>query len=399
MPMSFLADSLSSISTATLTLLAIGFVLALSILCDAAARRLGLPRVTILVLAGVVIAVVVRLVSGYEVRTLTAGIAEPLIDVALVMVAFLLGGDLTTERWRRTGRAVFGLSLGVTAASGLVVGGGLLWLGYPAAIALPLAAMAVATDPAAVQDVISEVGGGGRPGEVLRGVVAIDDAWGIIAFGIALAVLGWLADADGWQALLQAGWELGGSVLLGLAIGVPAAYLTGRLRPGQPTQTEALAIILLITALADILEVSSLLAGMTTGVAIANLARHHERSFREIEQIEWPFLVLFFVTAGAAADPAHLGTALPLILAYVGLRFAARLLGGWAVWPLLRRDHGLDPGRLGLGLMPQAGVAMGMALLVAERYPAMAGDLLAVAVAGTIIFETIGPILTRRSLG
>jgi Kef-type K+ transport system membrane component KefB len=397
--MPFPFDSPSSISTATLTLLAIGFVLALSIFCDAAARRLGLPRVTILVLAGVAIAGVLRLVSGYEVHTLTAAVAEPLIDVALVMVAFLLGGDLTAERWRRTGRAVLGLSLSITAASGFLVGGGLLWLGYPAAIALPLAAMAVATDPAAVQDVINELGGGGRRAEVLRGVVAIDDAWGIIAFGIALAVLGWLADADGWQALLQAGWELGGAVLLGLAIGAPAAYLTGRLQPGQPTQTEALAIILLIAALADILAVSSLLAGMTAGVAIANLARHHERSFREIEHIEWPFLALFFVAAGAAADPAHLGAALPLILAYVGLRVASRLLGGWAASPLLRGDGGLHPGWLGLGLMPQAGVAMGMALLVAERYPAMAGDLIAVAVAGTIVFETLGPIVTRRSLG
>ncbi len=387
------------ISPATATLLAIGIVLALSILCDAAARRLRLPRVTVLVLAGVAIAALVRWLTGHEVRDLTAGITEPLLDVALVMVAFLLGGDLTTERWRRTGRAVLGLSLSITAASGLLVGGGLLWLGYPAAIALPLAAMAVATDPAAVHDVVSEMGGGGRRGEILRGVVAIDDAWGIIAFGIALAALGWLTDANGWQALLQAGWELGGSVLLGLAIGAPAAYLTGRLQPGQPTQTEALAIILLIAALADILEVSSLLAGMTAGVAIANLSRHHERSFREIEQIEWPFLVLFFVAAGAAADPEHLAMALPLLLAYGGLRVASRLLGGWAARPLLRRDDGLGAGWLGLGLMPQAGVAMGMALLAAERYPEAAGELVAVAVAGTIVFETIGPVLTRRSLG
>jgi Kef-type K+ transport system membrane component KefB len=394
-----LSDPLSSASTATLTLLAIGLVLGLSILCDAAARRLRLPRVTILVLAGVAIAAIVRLLTGQEARALTAGIAAPLLDVALVMVAFLLGGDLTAERWRRTGRAVLGLSLSVMLASGLLVGGGLLWLGYPAMIALPLAAMAVATDPAAVQDVVDEVGGGGRRGEVLRGVVAIDDAWGIIAFGIALAALGWLTDADGAQALLMAGWELGGSIVLGCAVGVPAAYLTGRLRPGQPTQAEALAIILLIAALADILEVSSLLAGMTAGVAIANLGRHHERSFREIEQIEWPFLVLFFVAAGAAADPKQVATALPLIIAYVALRAASRLFGGWAARPLLRREDGVDPGWLGLGLMPQAGVAMGMALLVAERYPAVAGDLVAVAVAATIIFETLGPVLTRRSLG
>ena len=385
-------------TTSAATLIAIGAVLALSILCDAAARYLNLPRVSVLVLTGVLIAIVVRQWSGHEVRDLTAGVAEPLIDIALVMVAFLLGGDLTAERWRQIGRPVFALSLGVTLTSAVVVGGGLLLLGYPPVLALPLAAMAVATDPAAVQDVINESAVTGRRAQVLRGVVAIDDAWGIIAFGLVLALVGWITECDGLEAIAAAGWELSGAVLLGVVIGGPAAYLTGRLKPGKPTQVEALAIILLITGLAEAIAVSSLLAGMTAGVAIANLTVHHERSFREIENIEWPFLVLFFVAAGAAADPLLLAQAAPLILAYVVLRAAARLLGGWSAAPLLGRRDAAGLGWLGLGLMPQAGVAMGMALLAAERFPAVAADLIAVAVAATIVFEILGPILTRQLL-
>jgi Kef-type K+ transport system membrane component KefB len=388
----------SGLPVTAATLAALGAILALSIVCDAAARRLRLPRVTLLVVAGVVIAALVRLWTGRAVDAFTSDIAEPLLDVALVMVAFLLGGDLTAERWRQTGRPVLALSLAVSLASVALVGGGLLWLGFPALLAVPLAAMAVATDPAAVQAVVGEAGGGGRRGQVLRGVVAIDDAWGIIAFGVALATLGWLTGGDGWRALALAGWELGGSLLLGFAIGVPAAYLTARLQPGQPTQAEALAIILLIAGMADTMGVSSLLAGMTAGAVIANLGTHHERSFREIEQIEWPFLVLFFVAAGAAADPWRLAGAGSLILAYIALRAAARLAGGWLARPFFRRSDGLDPGWLGLGLMPQAGVAMGMALLVAERYPGTGGELIAVAVAATVVFETLGPVLTRRSL-
>jgi Kef-type K+ transport system membrane component KefB len=233
---------------------------------------------------------------------------------------------------------------------------------------------------------------------VLRGVVAIDDAWGIIAFGVALALLGWITGGDGWRAIAEAGWELGGSLLLGLAIGVPAAYLTARLKPGEPTQAEALAIIFLIAGLAEALAVSSLLAGMTAGVAIANLGRHHERSFREIEHIEWPFLVFFFVAAGAAADPALMLQATPLILGYIVLRSIARVAGGWSAWPLLDRADADELGWLGLGLMPQAGVAIGMALLAAERHPDVAGQLIAVAVAATVVFEILGPILTRQLL-
>lgn len=387
-----------ALSTDTVTLLVLGAVLALSILVDVVARRLGLPRVSLLVLTGVLVAAAARFWLDLDVRQVTEPVAEPLITIALVMVALLLGGDLTVERWRRTGRAVVALSAALAAGGVAVVGGGLLLLGFPATLALPLAAMAVATDPAAVQDVVRESGARSRRGEVILGIVAIDDAWGVIAFGLALATLGWLFGADGWQALVEAGWELGGAVLLGLVIGAPAAFLTGRLRPGQPTQAEAVAIILLIAGLAEALAVSSLLAGMTAGVAIANLTRHHSRSLREIEHIEWPFLVFFFVAAGASADPATLGTAWKLIGAYLALRLAARLACGRLAWPWLDRADRRELGGVGMGLLPQAGVAMGMALLVAERFPEIATDLIAVAVAGTIVFEIVGPLMTRRTL-
>jgi len=391
--------TLSAIATDTAVLLMLGGLLALSLMVDVLARRLGLPRVSLLVLTGVAIATAARVLLEQEVTVLTAAVAEPLVSIALVMVAFLLGGDLTAERWRLTGRPVLALSLAIALVSALLVGGGLLALGFLPAIALPLAAMAVATDPAAVHEVVREAGGGGRVGQVVLGIVAIDDAWGIIAFGVAVSLLELVAGADGWHAVGRAGWELGGALLLGLAIGAPAAFLTGRLRPGEPTQVEAVAVILLIAGLADALAVSPLLAGMTAGVAVANLTPHHSRSFSEIEHIEWPFLVFFFVAAGAAADPARLGAAAPLTLAYLALRVAGRLLGGWAALPWLAGPDRRDFATVGLGLLPQAGVAMGMALLAAERYPAAAADLLAVAVAATIFFEIAGPLLTRRQLG
>lgn len=388
----------ASIAADTAILLMLGAVLGLSLIVDVLARRLGLPRVSLLVLTGVLIAAVVRLLFEREVAVLTAGVAEPLTSIALVMVAFLLGGDLTAERWRQTGRPVLALSLGIAFATALLVGGGLLVLGFLPAVALPLAAMAVATDPAAVHEVVREADGGGRVGEVVLGIVAIDDAWGIIAFGLALTLLDLVIGGDGWQAVGMAGWELGGALLLGLAIGAPAAFFTGRLRAGEPTQAEAVAVILLIAGLADALAVSPLLAGMTAGVAVANLAPHHSHSFSEIAHIEWPFLVFFFVAAGAAANPAEIGAAALLVLAYIALRIAGRLLGSGAALPWLAGPDRRDLATVGLGLLPQAGVAMGMALLAAERHPAAAADLVAVAVAATIVFEIVGPLLTRREL-
>ena len=169
-----------------------------------------LPRVSVLVLAGVLIAALVRYWSGHEVRDLTAGIAEPLVDIALVMVAFLLGGDLTAERWRRD-RPAGDRAVARCHHHQLTVGGR-----RSAAFRLPAGTGLAArrhgrghADPAAVQDVINESRPDRSAGEALRGVVAIDDAWGIIAFGLALAVLGWVTDAEGGHAIAEAGWELG----------------------------------------------------------------------------------------------------------------------------------------------------------------------------------------------
>lgn len=100
-------------------------------------------------------------------------------------------------------------------------------------------------------------------------------------------IAGWMIGSDAQLALLHAIWEMGGAILIGVAVGLPAAWLTGRLKRGEPTQVEAIAIILLLAGLSSLLGVSALLASMIAGSLVANLSHHHTRSFREIEHIEW----------------------------------------------------------------------------------------------------------------
>ncbi|XKE46237.1 cation:proton antiporter [Halomonas organivorans] len=379
-------------------LILLGVLLSSSIFADAVASRTRLPRISLLVLVGVGVAIVQQLwLERPDARPLN-GLGEPLIQVALVMVAFLLGGELTRKRLRRTGPLILILSLSVVGVGALAVGAGLLALGFPLALAVSLAAISVATDPAVVQQTVHACGDTRLRARLLLGIVAIDDAWGILVFGLAMAALGWALSGDGRLALLEAGWELGGAVLLGTAIGLPAAWLTGRLAPGEPTQVEAIALILLLAGLSTWLGVSSLLAAMVTGILITNLSRHHTRSFNEIEHIEWPFLVFFFVLSGASIDLARLDEALGLTLAYILLRLLGRVLGGLLGVRLARERQAKLPRDIGLALTPQAGVAMGMALLAAEHFPAHGAALLSAVVASTLVFETFGPMLVRRVL-
>ncbi len=119
--------------------------------------------------------------------------------------------------------------------------------------------------------------------------------------------------------------------------------------------------------------------------------------FHEIERIEWPFMVLFFVLAGAALNLSSLQTIGIIGVAYIFFRTLSRVFGGWlgatmAGAPSLHRSW------IGVALVPQAGVALGMALIAGNHLPDLKETLLAVAIGSTVVFEVAGPVLTQLAL-
>jgi Kef-type K+ transport system membrane component KefB len=270
-------------------LIGFGVLFLAGLALDSVGRHIHVPRVTLLILLGAV-------VGPPVLDWLPRGMVEAddvVAPTALTMVAFLLGGALHRRKLAAHGREILMISITVVAVSVIVVAGGLMLAGVSAAFAFLLGGISAATAPAATLDVIRQSGKTGRFVDNLRGIVAIDDAWGLIVFSLVLTVAGVLAGNGHSNALADGIIEAGGSILLGLAIGLPGAFLTGRIKPGEPTLIEALGLVFLCAGLALWFELSFLLAGMTAGVTIVNLARHHDRPFHEIERIEWPFVLVF----------------------------------------------------------------------------------------------------------
>jgi len=370
-------------------LIALGLLFLAGLVADTLGRRSRLPRVTLLLACGIAVGA-----PGFDLLPPEAeALYEFLSVMALTMVAFLLGSSLKRTTLARHGRAILTVSLSIVAVTLVMVSVGLWLIGVPAPFAIVLGAIATATAPAATQDALRQSGATGAFADEVRGIVAIDDAWGLLAFSLAVAAAHALGGATDLFHLGRAGWEIAGALALGCAIGLPAAYLTGRISPGDPLRTEALGIVFLTAGLAVWAEVSFLVAGMTAGACVANLARHQERAFHEIEHIQWPFMVLFFILAGASLEPALLAEAGLLGAGYVLLRALARLAGGWLGGVLA----GAPPAHrlwYGPALLPQAGVAVGMALVAAREFP-QAGDLiLTLTIATTVVFELFGPAAT-----
>ena len=366
----------------------------LGLVTDLLGRHTPLPRVTLLLLFGFAI--------GPSGLALLPEIAPELFyllsSIALVMIGFLIGGTLTRASMKRHGRRVLTVSTAMVIVTLVVVAVGLIFLGLPLEVALLLAGIAPATAPAATTDVVHEVGAEGPFSETLIGIVAVDDAWGLIAFTMMLATIHILNGDAGLSAVILGGlWELGGALILGTLLGVPMAYLSGRVSAGEPLQAEALGMVFLCGGLALFLEVSFILAAMVMGAVVTNLARHHKRPFHTIEGIEWPFLILFFVLAGASLDIDALWLAGTGLAGYVVLRVLGRLLGAW-LGGALCKDDPAQRWWMGLAMLPQAGVALGMALVAAQRLPTLGEVIVPVVVGATVIFELVGPVFTRLAL-
>jgi len=366
----------------------------LGLVTDLLGRRTPLPRVTLLLLFGFAIGP-----SGMAVLPeIAPELFYLLTSIALVMIGFLIGGTLTRASLKRHGRRVLTVSMAMVIVTLVLVSVGLSLLGLPLEVALLLAGIAPATAPAATTDVVHELGAEGPFSETLIGIVAVDDAWGLVAFTMMLAAIHILNGEAGLSSVLLSGlWELGGALVLGILLGVPMAYLSGRLSAGEPLQAEALGMVFLCGGLALLLEVSFILAAMVMGAVVTNLARHHKRSFHEIEGIEWPFLVLFFVLAGASLQIDALLLTGAGLIGYVILRVLGRLLGAW-LGGALCKDDPAQRWWMGLAMLPQAGVALGMALVAAQRLPTLGEVILPVVVGATVIFELVGPVCTRLAL-
>lgn len=373
----------------------LGLLFLIGLAADLLGRSTFLPRVTLLMLSGLA-------VGPSGLALLPADFVDEwfpeLTSTALALIGFLLGHQLSIPALREHGGRIIGISLCKVFGAAIAVGLALWATGVEPMIVLLLAGIAPATAPAAIYDVVRESGARGEFPDTLLSVVALDDVWGMLLFVLLVAFVSVMnGDAAVSEGVVAGLSEIGGSALLGVSLGVPMAYITGRIRPGEPTVAEALGFVLLGAGIAQWLGMMPILTAMAMGVVVASLAKHHERPFHAIEGVEWPFMILFFVLAGASLEIGALALAGTVTAVYVTARFggvyAGTRVGGWLVSaPASMRKW------LGVALLPQAGVAIGLALLAAQRFPETAQVVLTTVVASTIILETVGPVFARQAI-
>ena len=377
-------------------LVLLGCLFLVGFAADVAGRLTPLPRVSFLLLSGIVIG---PSVLGVVPARLVSEWFPLLTNIALSMVGFLIGQELTYNSLRQQGRAVLSLSLAKALVSAAVVFASCIVAGLPLAMCAALAGIASATAPAATFDIVHEAEAQSANTKLLLGVVALDDLWGLIIFAMLIA---FATNGDADLAALGTGLtEIGGSLAIGAILGVPMAYITGRIRfssrEGEPILAESLGFIFVAAGAAIYLQLSPILTAIGMGAVVAQLARHHNKPFNAIEGIEWPFMILFFTMAGASLELNYLTGSIGLVALYLLARSAGivsgTLLGGRLVQQPPRTSLWLS-----MALFPQGGVELGMALIAAQRFPELAQLILTVVLAAIVILDLVAPPVSRYSV-
>lgn len=378
-----------------ISLVVLGLLLLGGYVAHFASRRVSIPKVTILLVIGALCGpslfdiVPQRIVDWF-----------PFISMlALSMVGFLLGESFAGKHLKETGRVAFTVSITKALAGAVAVTLVVRLAGGSWTMALLLGGIAPATAPAAIVETVRETGSKGPLTNTVLEVVAIDDAWGVILFSILL-VAAQATSGESAAGLAEIGsgvWEVAGALLLGGVLGLPMAWLTGRIRGGEMTLVEASGFVFLCAGLAQVIGVSYLLACMALGTMVANRAKESSRPFHEIDHVREPFLAIFFLLAGFRFDVQTLTVLGAIGLAYVLTRSGAFFAGTWAAARWSHADEVVRR-RAGWCLLPQAGVAMGLALLAKQEVPEAGEQILPLIIATTILFEVTGPLLLRWQL-
>lgn len=375
-------------------LLVIGLVFFTGWVAHVVGAKTHVPRVTLLLTVGILSGP-----SGFDlIPPEFTQYYSTASHLALAMIGFLLGESFAGRDLLLKKRQVLFISFGVALAPAMFVFT-LVWLvSSDIFLAIVLAGIATATDPAATLDVIREYKAKGPVSQMLKGVVAVDDAWGVIIFSLLLVVaMGVSGNGTGVSDVIHGLWDVVGALMLGTVIGIPMSIIIGRYRTGEPTMIEAMGFVFICGGIALYMEVSYILACMALGAMVSRKAQHVERPFHAIEKASDPFLIVFFILSGMSLDLSSITTIGVIGCTYVVARSLGKIYGA-RLFAALSGSPKIIQQNLGCCLLPQAGIAIGMALLVSERFPEIGELVLTIAVSTTVLFELIGPFVTKRYL-
>lgn len=330
-------------------------------------RWLNIPRVVGYILMGVLLGNSLFDLIPLELVTNLA----PLTDFALALIGFMIGGELKRSVFERFGKQMVLIMLAEGLGAFVLVTALITAFTGQVSLGMLLGALSSATAPAATVDVLWEYKARGPLTTTILGIVALDDGLALILYGFAIAFARSLLEGQALSlqtGLLEPLVEIVGSLVLGLLVGWALTGLLRRVQDRDELLVLLVGAVLLVAGVAHWIGLSLILAEMALGVTLTNLAPNSSRkAFEIVKGITPPIYVLFFILVGARLQVGLLPQMGLMGLLYVVGRTVGKMSGAWLGGTAVRAAATVRH-YLGFALFSQAGVAVGLALAIAQEF-------------------------------
>ena len=378
------------------TLFYLALILLTGLLLGRAVKLIKLPNVTGYLIAGILIGPYLFKIVPME---LVAGL-ELVSEIALAFIAFSIGSEFKVSYLKKVGKTPIVIAILEGLAAMLVVTLVLILVGFDPTIAILLGAIASATAPAATIMVIKQYKAKGPVTETLLSVVALDDAVALMAFGFAVAIVNIMqypGETSLVLSILKPMGEILGSLLLGFLLGILFTVPLRFFKKDSNRLIITVAFVFLGSSLATYLGLSPLLLCMSMGAMLINLSKSAGSILKLTDSITPPIFVMFFVVSGMELNLSVLPQIGVMGILYVVCRIVGMVAGAYLGAVIMKAPENIKK-YLGFSLVPQAGVAIGLSLLAAQMLPEYGQTIRAVILSATLIYELVGPAITRVSL-
>ena len=401
------------------TLLSLATALILGLLMTRVIKPLHLPAVTAYLLAGIVVGP--YCLGGLGIQGLGFDSYESvqrlglISDVALGFIAFAIGNEFRLSQLKNTGRTATVVGIVQALCATALVDMALLVLhlflrdklSVPAAITL--GAIATATAPAATLMVVRQYKAKGKLTDLLLPIVALDDAVGLVvfavSFGVAKAML--YGSFDAVSIIVEPILEIVLSLGLGAVLGAVLSQLEKLFNSNSNRLSLTIGFVILTVALSMVefqmgavhVGFSSLLVCMMLGTMFCNVCPLSEDLMAKADGWTAPLLALFFVISGAQLQLGAFGdlAIVGIGVVYILARSAGKYFGAYGGIALMHGDERVKK-YLGITLLPQAGVALGMCVTASQLGGADGALIRNITLFAILIYELVGPLLTKNAL-
>lgn len=374
----------------------LGLALILALLSSKIIKKFHLPNVTAYLIMG--------LISGpYMLKLLpheSIVAFEPISEIALGFIAFSIGSEFKLSYLKKVGKAPMVIALFEALTAVVLVDLALILTGHDLSFSLMLGAIAAATAPAATLMVVRQYKADGPVTKTLMPVVAIDDAIALMLFGISLAVVKTLdatAEISLFMTLLKPVLEITSALLLGAIMGFILTLMTRWFTGRGNRLSVTIAMVALTLGLSKYFGLSELLSCMAMSAFFVNASSISEDVFAQIDLFTPPIFMMFFFTSGADLNIRLLPSVGIVGVIYIVTRVIGKISGATLGAVLCRCEEPVKK-YLGFTLIPQAGVAIGLATVALSVLPEYGQTIKVVILAGTVIYELVGPVTTKIAL-